>query len=96
MLLELVNRISSERKVKKRFRCHFRTSKKKSGVISGRPQDVRLGRSREGQIGTLGDVLGTLEGNVFETSWGPIFAVWVRSEAVVQSHSVKKVFLEMS
>ena len=35
-------------------------------VISGRPQD--------GQIRSLGDVLGTLEGDVLEFSWGPIFA----------------------
>ena len=48
-------------------------------VISGRPQDVRLGRprdvrserSRDGQIGSLGNVLGT--------SWGPIFAGWAMS-----------------
>ena len=31
-------------------------------VISGRPQDVRSGRPRYGQIGSLGDVLGTLVG----------------------------------
>ena len=29
------------------------------GVISGRLQDVSLGRPRVGQIGSLGDVLGT-------------------------------------
>ena len=41
-------------------------------VISERPQDVRSGRPRDGKIGSLGDVLGTLEGN----SWGLIFAGW--------------------
>ena len=34
-------------------------------AISGRPQDVRLGRPRDGQIESLGDVLRTFEG----TSW---------------------------
>ena len=29
-----------------------------------------------GQIGSLGDVLGRLEGDVLGTSWGPIFAGW--------------------
>ena len=50
-------------------------------VISGRPEDVRLGRHQDvrstrpldGQIGSLGDILGTFLG----TSWGPIFAGWV-------------------
>ena len=54
-------------------------------VISWRPQDVRSWRRREvisrclqdGQIGSLGYVLGTLEGNVTGTSWVPIFADWV-------------------
>ena len=53
-------------------------------VISGRPQDVRLRRARDvrlrrprdGQIGSLGDVLGTLEGDVPRRSWGQIFAGW--------------------
>ena len=44
--------------------------------MSGRPQDVRLERLRDSQIGPLGDVLGTLEGDVLRTSWGPIFAGW--------------------
>ena len=37
-------------------------------VISGRPQDFRSWRLRDGQIGSLGDVL--------RISWGPIFAGW--------------------
>ena len=56
-------------------------------VISGRPQDVSLGRPwdfklglpLDGQIGPLVDVLGTFDGDVFSTSWGPIFAGWVSS-----------------
>ena len=55
-------------------------------VISGRPQDVRLGspqdvrsrRLRDGQIGSLGKVLETLEGDVLGTPLGPIFAGWVK------------------
>ena len=43
-------------------------------LTSGRRQDVRLGRPRDGQIGPLGEVLGTLEGDVLGTSWVPIFA----------------------
>ena len=45
----------------------------------GRPQDFRLGRPRDGQTGSLGDFLGTLEGNVLGKSWGPIFAGWVNT-----------------
>ena len=45
-------------------------------VISGRPQDVRLGRPQGGQIGSLGEIPGTLKGDVLGTSWGPIFARW--------------------
>ena len=47
-------------------------------VISGRPQDIRLRHPRDDQIGSLEDVLGTLEGDVLGISWGPIFAGWVR------------------
>ena len=36
--------------------------------ISGRSQDVRSGRPRDGQIGSLGDVLGKF--------LGPVFAGW--------------------
>ena len=43
-------------------------------VISGRSQDVRLGRPPDGQIGSLGEVLGTFEGD--GKSWWPIFAGW--------------------
>ena len=46
-------------------------------VISGRLLDVRLRHPQDGQIGSLGDVMGTLEGDVLGTSWGPIFAGWV-------------------
>ena len=46
-------------------------------VRLGRPWDVRSRRPRDGQIGSLGDVLGTLEGDVLGTSWGLIFACWV-------------------
>ena len=43
-------------------------------VRLGRPWDVSSGRPRDGQIGSLGDVLETLEGEVLGTSWGSIFA----------------------
>ena len=33
-------------------------------IILGRPQDVRSGHPQEGQIGSLEDVLGMLEGDV--------------------------------
>ena len=95
MLLDLVNRISSERKVqtskfeyslgplgdglRTSWGCPESTSqgrplsvglRRPLDVISGRPQDVGLGRPRDvrlgcprhGQTGSLGDVLGTLEG----------------------------------
>ena len=105
MLLDLVNRISSERKVEKvldiqvwllwrssrgrpenalgtsrinlpgtSFARHIKAS---LDVISGCPQDVRWGHPRDGQIGSLGDILGTLEASVLGTSWGSIFAGWV-------------------
>ena len=53
-------------------------------VISGRAQHVRLGRPKDvwsghlqdGPIGSLGVVLGTLEGDIVGTSWEPIFAGW--------------------
>ena len=48
-------------------------------VRLGRPQDFRLGRPRDGQTGSLGDFLGTLEGNVLGKSWRPIFAGWVNT-----------------
>ena len=47
-------------------------------VISRRSQDVISRRPRDGQIGSLGDVLGTLEGDILGMSWGPIFAGWVK------------------
>ena len=47
-------------------------------VISGRLQDVRSGRPRDGQLGSsMGcpwDIHGTLEGEVLRTSWEPVFA----------------------
>ena len=115
MLLDLVNRVSSERKVKKILDIQvwilWRSSrgrpenvlgtsrinlpgtslelqiKTSLDVISGRPQDVSLGRPwdfklglpLDGQVGPLVDVLGTFDGDVFSTSWGPIFAGWVSS-----------------
>ena len=62
-------------------------------VISGRPKDVRSRRPRDGQIGSLGDVLGTLEWGVLGTSWGPIFAGWVNCKFVMPSINVKKNYL---
>ena len=98
----MVDRISSERKVKINFgfECFegplgdvLRTSwgrpestsqgrplnvrlGRPLEVISGHPSDVRSVRVRHGQIGSLGDVLGTLGGNVIGTPWGQIFAGW--------------------
>ena len=43
-------------------------------AILRRPQDVRSERPVEGQKGSLGDVLRTLEGSILGTSWGPVFA----------------------
>ena len=54
---------------------HFRTSQ---DVGSGLSRDVRLGRPLNGQIGSLGDVLGALEGDVLGTSRGPIFDGWAQ------------------
>ena len=45
-------------------------------VRLGRPRDVSLGHCQAGQIGSLEDVLGTLEWDVIRTSWGRIFAGW--------------------
>ena len=53
---------SLESQFSKSFGRHFRTS-----------PDVRLGRPLDSQIGSLGDVLVKLEGDILETSWGPIF-----------------------
>ena len=55
-------------------------------VILRRPQEVKLGhpedvsseRPRDGQIRSLGDILGTLQGEVLEMSWGLILAGWVK------------------
>ena len=38
---------------------------------------------RDGQIGSLGEVLGTLEGDVLGTSWGPTFAGWEQMQKLV-------------
>ena len=38
-------------------------------VISRGPQDIRLARPRDGQIVSLGDVLGTLYRDVLRISW---------------------------
>ena len=48
-------------------------------VISGCPQSVRLRNPQDRQIGSLGDVLESLEEDVLETTWGPIFEGWVFS-----------------
>ena len=101
----MLNRINSERKVKRKFGTFkfeyfevplgdvLRTSygrlestsqghplKVRIGrpldVISEYLRDIRSGRPWDGQIGSLWDVLGTLEGNVLGTSLGPIFAGW--------------------
>ena len=55
----------------------------------GRPQGIRLERPRDGQIGSLEDVLGTLEWDVLGTPWGPIFAGWVISTIYILKHDVK-------
>ena len=52
MLLELFNRISSERKVKKRFRRHFRTSKKKIWCHFRTSPGCQIRTSPGRQIGT--------------------------------------------
>ena len=57
--------MSLERQITTYPGSHFRTSQ---DVRLGRPWDLRLGFPRDGQIGSLGDVLGT--------SGGPIFAGW--------------------
>ena len=44
-----------------------------------RPREVRSGRPWDGQIGSLWDVVWTMEGDVLITSWGPIFAGWERT-----------------
>ena len=36
-----------------------------------------MGRPWDGQIGSLGEVLGKLEGDVLGTSLGPIFSSWI-------------------
>ena len=64
-------------------------------VISRRPQDVSAGRPQDDQIGSLGDVLGTLEGDVPGTSWGPIFADWEDTDRLIVSF-IKKIFYGFS
>ena len=56
----------------------------------GRPWKFRSGRPRDGQIGSLGDFLGTLEGDVLRTSWGPIFASWVTDKDYAHAQNVFK------
>ena len=52
-------------------------------MYPGRHFRISQGRqfvtSRDGQIGSLGHVLGTLERDVLGTSWGLIFTDWVES-----------------
>ena len=45
-------------------------------IISRHPQDVRLRRPWDNQIGSLWNILWKLEGDVLGMSWGPIFAGW--------------------
>ena len=52
---------------------HFRTS---PGHQFGTSPERQTGTFRDGQIESLGDVLGMLERDVLGTSWGPIFADW--------------------
>ena len=70
MLLDLVNRIRSERKVLDiQVWVLSRSSRgRPESTSQGRPLNVRLRRPRDGQIGSLGDVLGTLEGDVLGTN----------------------------
>ena len=116
--IDLVYRISSERKVKRsfgtsNFECFeypLRNVLKKSlgrplnirlgrplDVIWGRPQDVRSRRSRNSQLGHLGDVLRTLEGDILGTSWGPIFAgwVWESMKSIFQRLLFKSIFFRV-
>ena len=46
-------------------------------IRSRHPRNFKFGFRWDGQIESLGDVLGTLEGDVHRTSTGPIFAGWV-------------------
>ena len=46
------------------------------GPLGDQCKNVSSVRPRDAQIGSLGDVLGTLEGDVLGTSWGPIFVGW--------------------
>ena len=54
-------------------------------VRSRRPKDVTSGHTWGDQIGTLEDVLGTLDGDVIGTSWEPIFAGWEGSVCTILS-----------
>ena len=49
------------------------------GTSSGCQIRTSLGRPWDSQIRPLREVLGMLEGDVFRTSWGPIFAGWEAS-----------------
>ena len=83
-------KISSERKVKKRtwdiqVSVFWRSSRGRLESTSqecplnvrlGRLPDVRLRHPQDGQIGSLRDVLGMLQGEVLGTSWELIFAGW--------------------
>ena len=53
----------------------------------------QTGCPRGGQIGSLGDVLGTLMGDVLGTSWGPIFAGWVNGDVPFFSSRPGMLFL---
>ena len=67
---------SLQRQIRTSTGCHFRMS---PGRQMRRPRDVRLGSPWDGQMGSLREALGMLEGDDLRTSWGPIFAGWVVS-----------------
>ena len=61
----------------------------------GYPRDVSSGSPRDGQIGSLEDVLGTLEGDVLGTSCGPIFAGWDDSLAIEKRLTLHDVIIHI-
>ena len=64
-------------------------------VRSRCPRDVSSGHPRDGQIGCLGNVLGTFEVNILGRSWGPVFASWEGSTGLKQFNN-SKAFIEYS
>ena len=47
-----------------------------------------MGRPQDGQIGSLGDVQGTLKRDVLGISWGTIFAGWVVAFPAAESDPI--------